>query len=114
MDEAQRCLIESNQIELLDWVLGAQPSFDNVAFSDSDDFGELLPVDLERGSQIQESSLIAQDYYSHVTSGSRANLLFVESSLAMIKDNQELIDNPQASTAEQKNILRYQNAVVAL
>ena len=52
---------------------------------ESDDCGDFIPQGAE-GSHIVAKSM-ASEFTENVVSGNRANLLFVETSLQMIKDN---------------------------
>ena len=51
--EAQKELMKNGQAELYEWVSGGAPSFDNVSFTESDDFGSLVSNDVVMASQIQ-------------------------------------------------------------
>jgi hypothetical protein len=42
-------------MELYEWVSGGQPAFDNASFTESDSFGDFIPNQLERATQIQTS-----------------------------------------------------------
>lgn len=46
--EAQQRLIETNQIELFEWVSGGTPAFDNVSFEESSDLSDFIPNNLDR------------------------------------------------------------------
>ena len=52
LPEAQQKLLEKHQMELLEWVSGGAPAFDNTSFLESDEYGEFLPNDIDRAGQI--------------------------------------------------------------
>ena len=89
IQEAQLKLIETNQIELYEYVSGGVPAFDNTSFVESDDFGDFLPTGIENQSY-NEAKKRADRFENNVVSGNRANLLFVDSCIQMIRENQVL------------------------
>ena len=86
--EAQTELIEKDQIELYEQVAGGEPFIDNSNFVESDDFGEFIPNENERASCIYDTSNQATSFANNVTCGNRTNLLFIDTCLEMIKENQ--------------------------
>ena len=85
--------MRTNHIELLEWVSGGIPAFDNVSFTDSEEFGEFIPNDQERANKIQDLRKLATGFDDNNVSGNRANLLFVDQCNQMIQQNQSLINN---------------------
>ena len=66
---------------------GGIPAFDNASFTESEDFGDLIQNDYDRSSHIRECCQEATNFNSNIATGNRTNLLFIESSLALIKSN---------------------------
>ena len=91
--DAQKRLLEFNQIELYEWVSGGAPAFDNASFVESDDFGDFIPNEFGSSSQANLTSSKADTFEANAFSGNRTNLLFVESSHALIRENKRLIES---------------------
>ena len=80
--------MRTNHTELFEWVSGGAPAFDNASFTESEEFGDLIPADMEKSLHITELREKATDFSSNAVSGNRTNLLFVESANCLIQENQ--------------------------
>ena len=81
--QAQKELDEANEFEKYMWLMGSEPLFDNSE-SVSTCQG-LLPVLQEHHDILEHVEMKATDGQTHVVTGNRTNLLFVQTCIEKIK-----------------------------
>lgn len=88
--EIQEKLIEANLIDKFLWLIGSLPHFDNIEFTQRTDCNgdsDLVPNDTDRENNLDKLRTSAECGINYA-GGNRCNLLFIETCLENIHQNE--------------------------
>ena len=89
LKEAQSQLEQGNHFDKYLWLLGSQPMFDNIQYSETCEYLDLIPTDIIREQSLPKIQKSQEEYeIDNFVYGNRTNLMFVDSCFAHIESLQ--------------------------